>query len=77
MKTIGANAQLELVAGKTIKLVTAGGVSITIEGDNISVARLGMIIVHTAKNVFVWPVHLSREMNAWRLPALRIASAAF
>lgn len=65
LKMISANAALELAAGKTITLATAGGASITIEGGNISVACPGSITVHAAKKSFVGPVHLSRELNSW------------
>lgn len=56
LKMVSATAALEMAAGKTIKLTTAGGASITIEGGNISVACPGSITVHASKKSFVGPV---------------------
>jgi type VI secretion system secreted protein VgrG len=59
LRMVSANAQLELAAGKTIKLATAGGASITIEGGNITVACPGDITVHAGKKSFVGPAQQS------------------
>ncbi|HBK45383.1 MAG TPA: type VI secretion system tip protein VgrG, partial [Xanthomonadaceae bacterium] len=59
LKMVSASAQLELAAGKTIRLATAGGASITIEGGNISVACPGSITVHAGRKSFVGPAQQS------------------
>ncbi|MDR7192628.1 type VI secretion system Vgr family protein [Luteimonas terrae] len=65
LQLVSANAELEMAAGKTLHLATAGGASLTIEGGNIVIACPGTIKVHAAKKSFVGPTQLSREMNAW------------
>jgi len=65
LKLVSANAQLEMAAGKTIHLATAGGASLTIEGGNITFACPGAITVHAGKKSFLGPTQLSREMNSW------------
>ena len=65
LKIVSANAQVDLAAGKTVHLATAGGASLTIEGGNITIACPGSIKVHAAKKSFVGPTQLSREMNTW------------
>ncbi|WP_407351270.1 type VI secretion system Vgr family protein [Luteimonas sp. R10] len=65
LKLVSANAELEMAAGKTIRLATAGGASLTIEGGNITIACPGTIKVHAGKKSFLGPTQLSREMNAW------------
>ncbi|WP_434026937.1 type VI secretion system Vgr family protein [[Pseudomonas] boreopolis] len=65
LKVVSANAAVELAAGKRVRLATAGGASVTIEGGNISIACPGKITVHAAKKSFLGATHLSREMNEW------------
>ncbi|SKA07867.1 type VI secretion system Vgr family protein [Novilysobacter spongiicola] len=65
LKVVSANAEVELAAGKTVHLATAGGASITIEGGNMTVACPGEIRVQAGKKSFVGPAQLSREMNSW------------
>jgi type VI secretion system VgrG family protein len=63
LKVVSANAAVELAAGKTVHLATAGGASVTIEGGNITFACPGNIRVHAARKSFVGPV----QQN-YRLP---------
>ena len=56
LRIVSANAQVDLAAGKTVHLATAGGASLTIEGGNITIACPGTIRVHAAKKSFVGPV---------------------
>ena len=56
LKVVSANAAVELAAGKTVHLATAGGASVTIEGGNITFACPGNIRVHASKKTFVGPV---------------------
>ena len=65
LKIVSANAEVELAAGKTVHLATAGGASLTIEGGNIVISCPGTITVHAAKKSFVGPAQLSRELNSW------------
>ncbi|MBD9537814.1 DUF2345 domain-containing protein, partial [Stenotrophomonas sp. STM01] len=51
-----AQGVVELAAGKTIHIATAGGASVTIEGGNISFNCPGKITVHAKKKSFVGPV---------------------
>ncbi|RPE74669.1 uncharacterized protein DUF2345, partial [Vulcaniibacterium tengchongense] len=55
----------ELAAGQAVRLATAGGASITIEGGHLVVSCPGEIKVHAGKKSFVGPTQLSREMNGW------------
>lgn len=65
LKVVSANAEVDLVAGKTVHMATSGGASITIEGGNIVIACPGSITVHAGKKSHVGPAQLSREMNQW------------
>ncbi|MEZ0473805.1 DUF2345 domain-containing protein, partial [Luteimonas salinilitoris] len=65
LKLVSANAELEMAAGKTLHLATAGGASLTIEDGNIVIACPGTIKVHAGKKSFLGPAQLSREMNSW------------
>ncbi|RPE74785.1 uncharacterized protein DUF2345, partial [Vulcaniibacterium tengchongense] len=62
---VSANAEVELAAGQAVRLATAGGASITIEGGHLVVSCPGRITVHAGRKSFVGPTQLSREMNAW------------
>src|SRR5690606_13884987 len=65
LKVVSANAEVELAAGKTVHLATAGGASLTIEDGNLVIACPGTIKVHACSKVFQGPTQLSREMNEW------------
>ncbi|NZA28504.1 type VI secretion system tip protein VgrG [Luteimonas sp. SJ-92] len=62
LKLISANAEIEMAAGKTIHLATAGGASLTIEDGNIVIACPGEIRVHAGKKSFVGPTSLDMEL---------------
>ncbi|QCO66885.1 type VI secretion system tip protein VgrG [Luteimonas yindakuii] len=62
LRIVSANAEVDLAAGRTIHLATAGGASLTIEGGNITIACPGTIKVHAAKKSFVGPTSLEREL---------------
>ncbi|WP_022972349.1 DUF2345 domain-containing protein, partial [Xanthomonas maliensis] len=65
LQLVSANAQLELAAGKTVHLATAGGASLTIEGGNITIACPGNIAVHASKKSFVGPVQAPYPLPAF------------
>ncbi len=65
LRAASAQGVVELAAGKTIHIATAGGASVTIEGGNISFNCPGKITVHASRKRFVGPTHLSTEMNSW------------
>ncbi|WP_082672537.1 type VI secretion system Vgr family protein [Luteimonas abyssi] len=65
LKVVSANAEVDLAAGRTIHLATAGGASLTIEGGNITLACPGTIKAHASRHSLIGPTQLSREMNAW------------
>jgi len=50
---------VELAAGKTVHLATAGGASLTIEDGNIVIACPGTIKVHAGSKAFVGPTQLN------------------
>ena len=56
LRIISANAEVDLAAGRTIHLATAGGASLTIDAGNITIACPGQITVHASKKSFVGPV---------------------
>src|SRR5690606_27058935 len=58
LKVVSANAEVELAAGKTVHLATAGGASLTIEDGNIVIACPGTIKVHAGSKVFVGPAKI-------------------
>ncbi|TWI04764.1 Rhs element Vgr protein [Luteimonas cucumeris] len=65
LKVISANAEIELAAGKTVHLATAGGASITIEEGNITFQCPGAITVHAGKHSFVGPTSLNASLPRW------------
>lgn len=65
LQIVSANAEAVLAAAQSIKLATAGGSSIEIEGGNITVQCPGTLTVHAAQHQFTGPTQLSREMNSW------------
>ncbi|MDN2677375.1 type VI secretion system Vgr family protein [Janthinobacterium sp. SUN033] len=62
---VSAAAHIDWAAAKSIRLSTAGGANITIEGGNITVQCPGKITVHAGKKSFIGP-----ERLAYPLPAL-------
>ncbi|WP_249936136.1 type VI secretion system Vgr family protein [Janthinobacterium lividum] len=62
---ISANAHIDWAAAKSIRLSTAGGANITIEGGNITIQCPGKITVHAGRKSFIGPTRL-----AYPLPAL-------
>ncbi|PHV18968.1 type VI secretion system tip protein VgrG [Janthinobacterium sp. BJB1] len=65
VNVISANAHVDWAAAKSIRLSTAGGANITIEGGNITIQCPGKITVHAGKKSFIGPTRL-----AYPLPAL-------
>ncbi|WP_091799362.1 type VI secretion system Vgr family protein [Lysobacter sp. yr284] len=65
LKIVSANAEVELAAGKTVHLATAGGASLTIEGGDIVINCPGTITVHAAKKSFVGPAQLSYPLPVY------------
>lgn len=66
VNVISANAHIDWAAAKSIRLSTAGGANITIEGGNITVQCPGKITVHAGKKSFVGPAKLDYPLP--RLP---------
>lgn len=65
LQIASSNASVDLTAATAIKLATAGGASIEIEGGNITVQCPGTLTIHAAQHRFAGPTQLSREMNDW------------
>ncbi|MCD9087066.1 type VI secretion system Vgr family protein [Stenotrophomonas sp. SY1] len=55
LRAASAQGVVELAAGKTIHIATAGGASVTIEGGNITFNCPGTIRVHASRKSFVGP----------------------
>jgi len=55
INVISANAHVDWAAAKSIRLSTAGGANITIEGGNITIQCPGKITVHAGKKSFIGP----------------------
>jgi type VI secretion system VgrG family protein len=53
LRAASAQAAVELAAGRTVHVATAGGASVTIEGGNITFTAPGNITVHAAKKSFL------------------------
>jgi Rhs element Vgr protein len=58
VSVISANSHIDWAAAKSIRLATAGGANIAIEGGNITVQCPGKIAVHAGKKSFVGPQKL-------------------
>ncbi|MDO8072687.1 type VI secretion system Vgr family protein [Janthinobacterium sp. SUN176] len=56
---VSAAAHIDWAAAKSIRLSTAGGANITIEGGNITVQCPGKITVHAGKKSFIGPERLA------------------
>ena len=65
VNVISANAHVDWAAAKSIRLSTAGGANITIEGCNITIQCPGKITVHAGRKSFLGPDRL-----AYPFPAL-------
>jgi type VI secretion system secreted protein VgrG len=65
VNVISANAHVDWAAAKSIRLSTAGGANITIEGGNITIQCPGKITVFAGRKSFIGPTRL-----AYPLPAL-------
>ena len=65
VNVISANAHVDWAAAKSIRLSTAGGANITIEGGNITIQCPGKITVHAGRKSFLGPDRL-----AYPFPAL-------
>ncbi|VXC26498.1 DUF2345 domain-containing protein [Massilia sp. 9I] len=66
VNVISANGHTDWAAAKSIRLSTASGANITIEGGNITVQCLGKIKVHAGKKSFIGPAKLDYPLP--RLP---------
>jgi uncharacterized protein (DUF2345 family) len=64
VNVISANAHIDWAAAKSIRLSTAGGANITIEGGNITVQCPGKITVHAGKKSFSGPAKIGFSMPA-------------
>jgi uncharacterized protein involved in type VI secretion and phage assembly/uncharacterized protein (DUF2345 family) len=64
VNVVSANAHVDWAAAKRIRLSTAGGASITIEGGNITVECPGKIMVNAGKKSFTGPEKRSFDMPA-------------
>jgi uncharacterized protein (DUF2345 family) len=66
VNVISANSHIDWAAAKSIRLSTAGGANITIEGGNITVQCPGKIAVQAGKKSFAGPAKLDYPLP--RLP---------
>ncbi|KQX02045.1 rhs element Vgr protein [Massilia sp. Root418] len=71
VQVVSANAHLDWSAAKSIKLATAGGASIVIDGGNITVACPGKLTVHAGKKSFSGPASMGAEMPQLPRGAMR------
>ncbi|APA71491.1 type VI secretion system Vgr family protein [Janthinobacterium sp. 1_2014MBL_MicDiv] len=65
VNVISATAHIDWAAAKSIRLSTAGGANITIEGGNITIQCPGKITIHAGKKSFIGP-----ESMAYAMPGL-------
>jgi uncharacterized protein (DUF2345 family) len=61
LKIASANAEGEFAGKKAVKLSTAGGASVTLEGGKITVACPGTLTVHAGNKVFTGGAFLDRR----------------
>jgi len=71
VQVVSANAHLNWSAAKSIKLATAGGASIVIDGGNIVVACPGKLTIHAGKKSFAGPASIGAEMPQLPRGAMR------
>jgi len=62
LKLVSANMNVDFAAAKRIRIATAGGASITLEGGNITVECAGPITYKSAERKFDGPVNQSYPM---------------
>ncbi|MES1952736.1 Rhs element Vgr protein [Salinisphaera sp. S4-8] len=62
LKIASANAEGEFAGKKAVKLATADGASVTLEGGKITVACPGTLTVHAGNKVFTGPGHAERGL---------------
>ena len=65
VKLVSAAAHIDWAAAKSIRLSTAGGANITIDGGNITVQCPGKITIHAGKKSFIGP-----DSMAYAMPGL-------
>ena len=63
LKIASANAEGEFAGKKAVKLATAGGASVTLEGGKITVACPGTLTVHAGNKVFTGPGKIKTSMD--------------
>jgi uncharacterized protein involved in type VI secretion and phage assembly len=71
VNVVSANAHIDWAAAKSIRLSTAGGANITIEGGNITIQCPGKITVFAGKKSFLGPQGLGYPLP--RLPRSELA----
>jgi type VI secretion system secreted protein VgrG len=64
VNVISANAHVDWAAAKSIRLSTAGGANITIEGGNITTQCPGKITVFAGRKSFIGPTRLAHPFPA-------------
>jgi uncharacterized protein involved in type VI secretion and phage assembly len=62
MKVVSRNAAVDFAAAKRIRVATAGGASITIEGGNITVEAPGVITYKSAQRKFDGPTQVQADL---------------
>jgi len=62
LKLVSANMNVDFAAAKRIRIATAGGASITLEGGNITVECAGLITYKAAQRTFEGPVSASYNL---------------
>jgi type VI secretion system secreted protein VgrG len=62
VQVVSAGAHVDWSAAKSIKLATAGGASIVIDGGNIVVSCPGKLTIHAGKKSFSGPASMGAEM---------------
>ncbi|KQV80592.1 rhs element Vgr protein [Massilia sp. Root351] len=71
VQVVSANAHVDWSAAKSIKLATAGGASIVIDGGNIVVSCPGKLTIHAGKKSFSGPASMGAEMPQLPRGAMR------
>jgi len=67
LRGASGQAHVELAAGKTLHVATAGGASITVADGNIVVNAPGAITVHAQRKSFLGPSSTKSELPSWVL----------
>ena len=63
---VSANMNVDFAAAKRIRIATAGGAAITIEGGNITIECPGPITYKAAQRTFEGPVNINRAIFSRR-----------